>query len=128
MGIARDIVSALTGATITDLKTEAEQPQDVSASRSGSTWETNTTGYPMVVYVGVARSAGAANRAKGTYHINTTQSDNEVFTLESQASDSANASVQEVSGTMIVPPGHNYKVDNDIGFIAQWNESKLGVA
>lgn len=104
---------------------DAEQPQDVSANRSDNSWETNNTNFPTVVYVNSrlgSPAAGAEVRVIG--HVNTSRSDNIICDSSNQAHD--NTTGISTGLTMVVPPGHDYKVNVVGGGIDQWYEQKLG--
>lgn len=112
--------------TVTDdLEFDAEQPQDVSGSRSDNIWETNNTNYPIAVYVaGASGTTSSGDIAVVVAHVNTSQTNNKI-SRDKGWTDGTNEAVASLS--FVVPPGHDYKVDWIFdGGLDNWEESKLG--
>jgi len=109
-----------------DLQFDTEQPQDVLSSRQPNTWETNDSEYPLYVSTMVFSDGSAGGTVDARPHINTSQTDNDVYRVIHQAADSGNAVVLNIPITFIVPPGHEYKLAVTTGSIGDWKEQKLG--
>ena len=146
--IVLDVLDAISGSTIspdtvnagsvkTDhLKWTLSTPSDEKANRDVNRWETNTTEYPIYVFVTLeidAAELSAGDAIRPRISINNTQSDNVVI----DPLDQAGGSHFNLRTTykFIVAPGSHYKVapqyrggDNSLISVNDRFESKLGVS
>lgn len=116
-----------TMANFGSLEFPASNPADVTASRSSGTWIRNGTEHPMVVYVSSQSDGSAASTTSLVGHVNESESDVVVTRSKTQAADTLSSVTVATSITLVVPPGHHYKVVV-VGTVSEWFEQELGAA
>jgi hypothetical protein len=108
-----------TSVETTDIATK-DIPTDETANRSFGTWEENTTGTDITIYIRVGSNADGT-QIRIDAHINSTQTDNLIYRHENPNADR----FTKLANSFDVPDGAFYKVEGSGATdeeLATWHE------